>query len=259
MGIPVVSAIPFNAVQQTGDPPALSLQVPDPEPGMKLEDAADDLGNHGLHHLDGVARHVTIKQVLSKQLVHMRVPCAGPLVKTPRDIQLFVECVERVPVIGVPEVAVYQVGSHERAGGAQFVYTPHQLPAGQVDIVRGQHGGELQLVRAVPTKLMDPVVVGLAQGEREQRVHPITRQHAETDGGEEDGDIGPFHRQRHYLSFGVVVPLDGEIHVSARRYSRSRLKGGVDVTGWAADVGQGHGGFAVFQELGLGGDRQARR
>ncbi len=178
---------------------------------MELEHPADDHRDERLLHLDPVARHVPVEAVLAVEHVHVRVPGAGPLVEAPRDVQLLVQGVERIPVVRVPVVAVDQVRPDERPDRAQLAHAPVQLAAGQVHVVHRQHGHELEPLGAVPAELVDPVVVGLAEGERELRIHVVAREQAEAGGRVEDRDVHALDRHAHHLRLGVVVALDREV------------------------------------------------
>ena len=98
---------------------------------------------------------------------------AHALVEAPRHAEVLVDRVERIPVVRVPVVAVHQVRADERSDGAQLAHAPHELAAGEVHVVHGQHRDELQPIGAVPAELVNPVVVGLAQRERQQRIEVV--------------------------------------------------------------------------------------
>src|SRR5262247_667659 len=122
----------------------------------------------------------------------------------------------------MPVVAVYQVRANKRSHGAQLTNTPHQFLAGQVDIMKWKHGSEFQLVGTVLAELVDPVVVGLAQGQRELWVHSVPGDETETTSREQDGNIDSFHLHRHDLGFGVVISFDGEAQPPCRSRAGGR-------------------------------------
>ena len=96
-------------------------------------------------------------------------------------------------------------------------------PARECDVVKGEHGSELQPVGAVLAEVVYPVVVRAAEALGEERVHAVARDEAEAHGGEEDGDIDAFHLHAHHLGDGVVVALDGEAQVRRGARARERL------------------------------------
>ena len=181
---------------------------------MEFEHAADEHRDQRLLHLDPVARHVTVEPVLAVELDHARVGRAHALVKAPGHVELFVHGVERVPVVRVPVVAVHEVRPEGRSDRAELPHAPDQLPAGQVHVVHGQHRDEFQPRRAVLAEVVDPVVVRLAEGQRELRIHPVAAHQGEAGGGVEHRDVDPFHRHAHDLGLGVVVALDGEVEAA---------------------------------------------
>src|SRR5207237_10666200 len=84
-----------------------------------------------------------------------------------------------------------------------------------------KNGSEFRLVGTVLAELVDPVVVGLAQGQRELWVHSVAGEQAETSGREQDSEIDSFHLHRHDLGFSVVISFNGE----AQPPGRSRAGG----------------------------------
>src|SRR5215475_5205960 len=122
----------------------------------------------------------------------------------------------------MPVVTVQQVGANKRSDGAQFTNTPQQFLACQVDIMEWKHSSEFQLVGTVLAELVDPVVVGLAQGQGELWIHSVARDEAEATSREQDGNINSFHLHRHDLGFGVVTSFDGEAQPSSRSRARGR-------------------------------------
>src|SRR5262249_39114642 len=118
--------------------------------------------------------------------------------------------------------AVDEVGTEERAHGAQFLHAAQELAASEVDVVWRQHRDELQLIGAVLTELVDPVVVRLAEGQREMRVHVVAGEEAQARGGEEDGDVDALHGHAHDLRHGIVLALDREIEASRVGQARAR-------------------------------------
>ncbi len=189
---------------------------------MELEHAPDDHGQQRLLHLDPVTGDVTVEAILPVQHVHVRVPGAGALVESPGHVELFVQRVERLPVVRVPVVAVHEVGPDEGADGSELLDAPKQLPAGEVHVVDGQHGHELQSLGTVLAEVVDPVVIGLAEGEGEPGVQMVASDQAEAGGGEEDGDVHPFHGHAHHLGLGIVVTLDGEVEATRVGQARAR-------------------------------------
>ena len=181
---------------------------------MELEGAADDHRDQRLLHLDPVTGHVAVEAILAVQLDHARVDGAHALVKPPRDAELFVDGVERIPVVRVPVAPVHEVRPDERPDGAEVPHAAHQLAAGQVDVVHGQHRHELQLVGAVLAELVDPVVVGLADRQRELGIHVVAAHERQPAGGIEDRDVHALHRHAHHLGLGVVVALDREVEAT---------------------------------------------
>ena len=189
---------------------------------MELEHAADDHRDQRLLHLDPVGGHVAIEPVLAVQLDHAGVQGAHALVESPGHVELLVRTVERVPVVRVPVVAVHQIRPNEGPDGAELPDAPHELPARQVDVVHGQHRDELQALGAVLAEVVDPVVVGLAEGQREQGIQVVARDEREAGGRVEDRDVDPLHIQPHDLRLGVVVALDGEVQPAGVGDPRSR-------------------------------------
>jgi hypothetical protein len=80
-----------------------------------------------------------------------------------------------------------------------------------VHVVHGQHGHELQPVGAVLAELVDPVVVRLAQGERELGIHVVAGDEAQAARRVEHRDVHAFLLHAHDLRLGVVIALDGEV------------------------------------------------
>ena len=250
MGVAVLRIVPLDAREQARHPGVLRLEEAHAQPGMELEHAAHDHGDQGLLHLDPVAGHVAVEAVLPVQHVHVRVPRPRALVEAPRDVQALVQAVERIPVVGVPVVAVDQVGTQEGPDRAHLSHAAEQLPAGEMDVVRRQHGHELELVGAVLAELVDPVVVGLAQGEGEMRVHVVAGEEAQPRGRIEDGDIHALDPHAHDLRHRVVLALDGEIEAPrvGEPGSRERL-GAVGAAGRPP--------LAILLQLGVHGGVQA--
>jgi hypothetical protein len=63
----------------------------------------------------------------------------------------------------------------------------------------------------VTGELVNPVVVRLAQRERQMRIHVVACDQAQARGRIEYGDIDPFDRHAHHLRLTVVLALDREI------------------------------------------------
>ena len=63
--------------------------------------------------------------------------------KAPGDVELLVQRIQVIPVVGMPEVALDQVGPDERAHGAEFGDAADEFLAGQVDVVDRQHRRKL--------------------------------------------------------------------------------------------------------------------
>ena len=101
-----------------------------------------------------------------------------------------------------------------RLAGAGSDFRKDALEGAQpVEIERGakaidrQHRRELELVRAVPAELGDPVVVGLAEAERQQRVEVVARDQAEPGRREQHRDVDALHRHAHHLRLGIDDPV----------------------------------------------------
>src|SRR5262245_23725101 len=122
----------------------------------------------------------------------------------------------------MPVVTVQQVGANKRSDGAQFTNTPQQFLACQVDIMEWKHGSEFQLGGTVLAELVDPVVVGLAQGQGDLWVHSVAGSETETAGSEQDGSLDAFHLHRHDLRVSVVISFAGEAQPSGRSRARGR-------------------------------------
>ena len=88
----------------------MGFEEADSQLGMELEDSADELGDQCLLHLDPMAGHVAVEAVLTVDDVHLGVPSSGALMEPPCHVELLMQGVEGVPVVGVPVVAVDQVG-----------------------------------------------------------------------------------------------------------------------------------------------------
>ena len=108
-------------------------------------------------------------------------------------------------------MAVHQIRPDERAHGPELTHAPHELAAGQVHVVHRQHRDPLQLVRAVGAELVDPVVVRLADGQRELRIHVVAAEQGETGGGVVHRDVDALHLHAHHLGDRVVVAGDREV------------------------------------------------
>ena len=121
-------------------------------------------------------------------------------------------------------MAVDEIRPDERADRAQLAHAAHELAAGQVHVVHRQHRHELQPVGAVLAELVDPVVVGLAERERELGIQIVARDEAEARRGIEHRDVDAFHLHAHHLSFGVVVALDREIQPAGVGEPRARQR-----------------------------------
>ena len=77
--------------------------------------------------------------------------------------------------------------------------------------MQGQHSDKFELVGAVLAEVVNPVIIGLAQGQREPRVHMVAGNQAETGSGEEDRDINALDLHAHHLCFGIVVARNSKI------------------------------------------------
>ncbi len=248
--VAVLGIVPFDAREEARRPGVLRLEEAHAELGVELEHAAHDHRNEGLLHLDPVAGHVTVEAVLPVERVHVRIPRARPLVEAPRDVELLVHAVERIPVVRVPVVAVDQVRPHERPDRAEVLDTAEQLGARQVDLVRGQHRHELELVRARLAELVDPVVVGLAEREGELGVHAVAGEKAQSRRRVEHRDVHAFHLHARQLRLRVIVALDREIETPRVGQARARERlGAVRAAGLVP--------LAVLLQLGVHGRRQA--
>jgi hypothetical protein len=116
-------------------------------------------------------------------------------------------------------VSVHEVGPDEGADRAELAHASDQLAAGDVHVVEGQHRHELEALGTVAAELMDPVVVGLTEGEGAAGIQVVARDERQPVGRIEDRDVHALHRHRHHLRLGVVVALDREVRcpVSASR------------------------------------------
>jgi hypothetical protein len=122
----------------------------------------------------------------------------------------------------VPVAVVHEVRADEGADGPQLLHAPHELAAGQVNVVHGQHRHELQAVGTVAAELVDPVVVRLAEGQRELRVEIVAGDEGQPRRRVEHGNVDPFHRHAHHLGLGVIVALDGEVEPARVEDPRAR-------------------------------------
>src|SRR6266851_6690114 len=77
--------------------------------------------------------------------------------------------------------------------------------------MQGQHGDKFELVGAVLAEVVNPVIIGLTQGQREPRVHMVAGNQAEASGGEEDRNVNPLYLHAHHLCFGIVVARHSKI------------------------------------------------
>src|SRR5262245_59751770 len=209
--VAVLRIVPLDPRQETRPPGVLGFQEADPELGMELEHAADDHRDQRLLHLDPVAGDVAVEPVLAVEVVEVRVPGPRALVEPPRHVELLVQAVERVPVVRVPEVAVHQIRPDERADRAELPHAPDELAGGQVHVVHRQHRDELQPLRAVLAELVDPVVVGLTERQRELGIEVVTGDERQPGRRVQHRDVDAFHRHAHHLSLGVVLAVDREI------------------------------------------------
>src|SRR5262249_35157397 len=96
------------------------------------------------------------------ELVHVRVPSPGALVEAPRHVEILVRAVEGIPVVGMPEATVHEIGADEGTDGTQLTHAAHQLATGEMHIVNRPHGNPRTPLRAVARELVHPVVISLA-------------------------------------------------------------------------------------------------
>ena len=227
MAIPVLRIIPFDTRQDSRHPRVLGFKVADPQGRVEFEHTRNQHRDQCLLHLDPMTGHVPIETVLAIQHVHMAVMGAGAFVETHRNVELAMHLEQRIPIIGMPEMSVDRIRPHERADGPQLVDAAHQFGARHIHVLHRQHRRPFQLVRAVLRELVDPVVVSLTKRQCEMWVHIVPRDEAQSHGREHDGDVDPLKLHAHDLSFRVVVPLDGEVEIPARRHAgaRQRLRG----------------------------------
>src|SRR5262249_4066954 len=162
-----------------------------------------------------------------------------------------------------------------RADRAQLFHAADELARGQVYVVDRQHRHELQPLRAELAELVDPVVVGLAQAERELGIEVIAGNQGEAGRRGQHPDVDPLHTHAAHLGLGVVRALDREVEAAgigqtragqglgAVRAARTAalpvlLHLGVHRGGQTVDddrappglaVGPDHGGDAVFEPL----------
>ena len=122
----------------------------------------------------------------------------------------------------MPVAAVHEIRPHERADGAELAHAAHELAAGQVHVVHGQHRHELQTLRAVFTELVDPVIVGLAKGHRESGIEVVAGDEGEAGGRIEHRDVDALDRHAHHLGLGVVLALDREVQPAGVGEPRAR-------------------------------------
>ena len=76
---------------------------------------------------------------------------------------------------------------------------------------RGSIAANFSWIGAVLAELVNPVVVGLTQSQRQPRVHAIAGNDAEPHSRKQDRDVDPFQLHAHDLRHRVVFPLDREI------------------------------------------------
>src|SRR5205809_976469 len=91
------------------------------------------------------------------------------------------------------------------ANGAHHAHAAVQLAAGEVHVLRRQHGHEPQPLGTVAAELVDPVVVGLAEGQGEPRVHVVAREQAQAGRRIEDGDVHALHLHADELASGSYL------------------------------------------------------
>jgi hypothetical protein len=92
---------------------------------VEFKHPPDDHGNECLLHLNPVAGHVAIEAVFAVQRIHVGIPGPGALMEPPGHIEFFMQTVERLPVIRVPEVAIHEIGAHKGAHGPEFFDAAH--------------------------------------------------------------------------------------------------------------------------------------
>ena len=112
-------------------------------------------------------------------------------------------------------MALDQVRPDVRPHSAEFGDAADQLPAGKVDVVDRQHGREFQLIGTVLAEFVNPVVVGLADRQRDQRIQAFPGRDGEAGGWEQNGDVGALNLHRHDLRHRVEIPLKRKIQAIA--------------------------------------------
>jgi hypothetical protein len=96
--------------------------------------------------------------------------CARPLVKAHGDVQFLELVPQRIEIALVPLPAVDGARVEENTQEAELPHRPPGLGNRLHDVVGGNHGHASKSLRRVLAEVIEPVVIGPADGCRECRV-----------------------------------------------------------------------------------------